>query len=122
VARRLDERIFEKEKVCGLLLVSSAPFTYGSYGTRIVCLWKISSWRCDVLGNLLLGYTGSGHLCGHAFDMCHLPKHCCRPDTILNDNESGLFQQRIMHPAKLHTLFKNDLRNMMKSSRCCLGP
>ncbi len=28
---------------------------------------------------------------------------------------------RIMHPATLQKLFRNDLRNMIRSSRCCLG-
>jgi len=47
--------------------------------------------------------------------MCPLPKHCCRTPFMLVVFPVGSGK---MYPATMHTLLRNNLRNM-KSSRCC---
>lgn len=54
------------------------------------------------------------------FDMYYLPKDCCRPRTSLHWWQWPVLG-RIMHFTTLQKLFRNGLRNITKSSKCCLG-
>ncbi len=47
-------------------------------------LWQEGRLACYALDNVLLGNPGSWQLC--YFDMYHLPKDCCRPQTPLHGN------------------------------------
>lgn len=101
-------------------------FVYLGKWWHLDALWDDDSWRreCDTLCSVLLEISGTGHSCGCQFDTCHLPKHHCKPGTLLHD--IGIYWwrmtcfSRIMHPSTLHRLFRNGLSIMMKkSSRCC---
>lgn len=49
-------------------------------------------WQCDTLGKILLKKTWIMNLCGCYFDVCNLPKYCCRPNTPLHDNSIPQWQ------------------------------
>jgi len=88
--------------------------------TRMQCGLTTSWWKkCDALSNVLLGNPGFGHSCGCKFDTCHLPKHCYIPSWQWCFLVEVASFSRLMHPSRLHTLFRNGLRN--KSTRCCSG-
>ena len=90
---------------CGL---GSYAFAFNLHSGK-----KTSRWtKCDALGNVLLRNPGPKHSCVRQFDTCHPPYLNIIADQLhLYSPMAVTAFSRKMHPATLHKLFRNGLRN-----------